>query len=244
MEENRGLRWLIQQEGALQEFSDVSPEVLVVSARFGYQEGLYLVLDMYKPAGRCRQAPSGVNLNAGSLQGFGSFIQACEDAVSRTTNPVIQALLLHNAGSASAPHNGNTRRQVEFNFSANLVLDAIPEASRDDDWQCVWEKVMVALYENDAVQFVEFDYRKILDSMWLHGSKDTAGRREFLAKWLDQRGWRDEALEVLKLVEADATSDPTQRSRALELLKKLTPGIIAILLFAFQFVPRFAVAFQ
>ncbi|SRR3989339_1411817 len=242
MEEKRGLRWLIQQEGALQKFVYASPEVLTVSAVLGYQEGLNLVLDLYKPAGKCRKVVNGLNVHAGSLQYYISFIQACEDATSRVTNPVIKALLLHNAGSASAPHSGNTGRQVELNRRAYGILHGFPELEQDDDWWAVYEKVAVGLYESGAISFDEADYRKIIASM-TGRSKDEAGRRRFLADWLDERGRHDEALVVLNPVKTDITSDPTQINLALELLKKLTPGIMALLLFAFQFA-KFAVAFQ
>ncbi len=245
------LRWLIQKEGECQSWDEVPEDVRVVARQLGYEEGMKLVLTLYKPACRCRQAPNGINLNAGSLQMFSSFVRACEDIASKTTsdNRIIRALLLHNAGSASAPHNGNasqgtTVRQVEFNLRAKDILEAIPDMDRDDDWQCVWEKVMVALYETRAIPFVQDCFYEIIGSMERHGSKDAAGRREFLAKWLDGRGRPNEAIEILKPVKMDATSDPTQRNRALELLKKLTPGIVAIFLLALQFAPRFAVAFQ
>ncbi|MEK7064889.1 MAG: hypothetical protein AAB963_00410, partial [Patescibacteria group bacterium] len=71
------------------------------------------------------------------------------------------------------------------------------------------------------IRFDESDYRHIIQSM-ASRSKDEAGRREWFAKWLDAQNRHDEAVEILKPVEMDTTSDPTQRNRALELLNKLT----------------------
>ena len=93
MEEKRGLRWLIQQEGLYQQWGDV-PEDVREEVRIGYEEGMRLVLDLYKPACRCRHVVDGGYVNVGSLQGFRSFIQACEDAATRAPNAVIVALLL------------------------------------------------------------------------------------------------------------------------------------------------------
>lgn len=249
MEEKRGLRWLIQQEGKYFEWKDVPEDVRAVARQYGYEEGMKLVLTLYKPACRCRQVgDDGVNLNVGSLRGFRSFVKACEDITSSTSDhlmsdAVMLALFTHNAGSASARHNGNTGQQPTFNSRAIDWLFAEQLENRGDDWACVYEKVMIARYETNAIRFNEADYRHIVQSM-SGRSKDEAGRREFLARWLESHGRHDEAVEILRPVETDTASDPVQQSRALELLKKLTPGIVTLLLFAFQFAPRLAVAFQ
>ena len=220
MEEKRGLRWLIQQEGLYQQWGDV-PEDVREEVRIGYEEGMRLVLDLYKPACRCRHVVDGGNVNVGSLQGFRSFIQACEDAATRAPNAVIVALLLHNAGSASAKHNGNTCQQVKLNYRAFGILSGVSTFVRGDDWWADYEKVAVGLYESGAISFNEADYRKIIASM-TGRSKDEAGRREFLAKWLEAQGRNQEVTEVLERAKVDTTSDPTQVARALETLKRFT----------------------
>ena len=80
------LRWLIQKEGEYQRWDEVPEDVRVVARQLGYEEGMRLVLELYKPACRCRQVVDGVNVNAGSLQMFRSFIQACEDITSSTSD--------------------------------------------------------------------------------------------------------------------------------------------------------------
>ena len=220
------LRWLIQKEGEYQRWDEVPEDVRVVARQLGYEEGMRLVLDLYKPACRCRQVVDGVNVNAGSLQMFRSFIQACEDITSSTSDhlmsdAVMLALFTHNAGSASARHNGNTGQQPFFNSRARDWLFAEQSENCGDDWACVHEKVMIARYETNAIRFDESDYRHIIQSM-ASRSKDEAGHREWFAKWLDAQNRHDEAVEILKPVEMDTTSDPTQRNRALELLNKLT----------------------
>lgn len=221
MEEKRGLRWLIQQEGKYFEWKDVPEDVRAVARQYGYEEGMILVLTLYKPAYRCRDAPNGTNLNDGSLQGFRAFIHACGDTANTVANPVIKALLFHNAGSASARHNGNTGQQEDFNCSAVVALNQMLPEERDDDWRAVYEKVSISMYECGVAEMNETDFRSIIASM-SGRSKDEAGRREFLARWLDTRGRHKDAVKILKLVETDTTSDPAQRNSALELLKKLT----------------------
>lgn len=243
MEENHGLRSLIQREGLAKSWDSVPEDVREEARRLGYEEGMRLVLEMYKPAGRCRQAPNGVNLNAGSLQMFCAFIQACEGAATRTTDPIIRALLWHNAGSSSAPHNGNTDGQISFNLRAHTLLQTVDPDSQDDGWWAVHEKVAVGLYESGVIPFNETNYRKIITSM-TGRSKDEAGRREFLAKWLEAQGRNREAADILERAKVDTTSDPTQIARALETLKHLTSFITMLcLLFAPIILPRIAIAF-
>jgi len=240
----KNLRWIIQQEGKYQKWEEVPENVREEAQRLGYCDGMRLVLEEYKPGCRCRQVDaSGINLGAGSLQFFRSFIKACEAAANETADTVIRALLWHNAGSASAKHNGNTGLQVDFNRRAFAILSGVPEAKRDDDWWAVYEKVAVGLYESNAITFDEADYRRIVVSM-TGRTKDDAGRRDFLAKWLESQGRNQEAAEVLERVKVDTTSDPTQVARALETLKRLTSLLTAIfLVFAPIIMPRIAIAF-
>lgn len=243
MEEKHGLRWLIQHEGKYQSWDSVPENVREEARRFGYEEGLRLVLEVYNPAGKCRQAPNGVNLNASSLQMFCAFIQACEDAANRVENPVIQALLLHNAASASAKHNGNTDGQTSYNLRAHTLLQIVDSESQDDGWWAVHEKVAVGLYESGVIPFNEANYRKIIASM-TGRSKDEAGRRDFLAKWLESQGRNQEVVDVLERAKVDTTSDSTQVARAFETLRRFTSLLAMIFLFFAPIImPRIAIAF-
>lgn len=231
-EKKIGLREIIAWEGKANDIDDVPLKVLQRAEELCYDVGLKLVIGVYKEAARERKVENGVNISPLSLRLFRAFADisaslAGYEKIILAHSPVaeyrlgtVAALLLHNAASASSPINGNTGMWGKSNRLASLALSGVPEAYRDDDWRCVYEKVMFGLYESGQIPWDEKDYRGIVDSMCVGKSKDTAGRACFLAEKVHGEGRTDEALKILHWATTDESSAPNQRERAADLFEQ------------------------
>lgn len=217
------LRHVLRVEGVAQTWQEVPREICQDALDIGYEAGLSLVINMYKPAAKERVAPAGENTNERSVVKFRAFARACEALAADATRPTVaRALLLHDAASALSRMNGNTPfMQKIHNLNAMELLESIPPQHRDDDWWCVWEKVVVGLMENGHKDFDPALYEDVIESMEAHHSKDTAGRRAYMARWHEQQGDLARAIAVLEPVERDGYSAPNQRDLAITLLAEL-----------------------
>ena len=220
------LRW----EGQAKFAEDIPWEVQDKARELGYADGLQDVIKKYKAAARLRQMDGGVNINAESKQ---MFLEFAETQVGRSNVmfrhlPAIRALFAHNGASALAKQNANWPDEQEaLNLEARKILEKVPpNSARDVTWWAVYCKVMVGLVENGSVPFKECDYLLILSQMTEHRAKDTAGRREWLARRYVGESRRDEAIEILTPVCADDYSAPNQRERAMVLLREIAPDRI------------------
>ncbi len=217
------LREILVAEGAAKTTDELSNDVIVAAQRLGYFDGLWLVVAEYKKAAAMRRAVEGVNESGESVGLFVRFATKSRDlAANLDMNPVVRALLLHNAACALSKYNGNRSGDQKFyNAQAKGVLSLVDETLRNDDWQCVHEKVMIGLYEAGHLPFIEERYRAVLENMSTNGSKDTAGRRHFLARKLVEQGRFIDAKDVLVPVTTDTTSAPNQVKQAVELLAEV-----------------------
>lgn len=222
------LRRILVVEGAAKTIGDIPHEVAEAASALGYLEGLQRVVGEYKPAAAKRQPVDGVNTSDESMTAFRLFAAAMIEGSRSATFATVRALYLHDAASGMAKQNGNQPDlQVRLNRSALGILEEVPSNERVDDWWTVYEKVYVGLSEAGHIAFDETTYRAVLNSMASNGSKDTAGRRAFLAEWLVGQGRSVEAVEVLNPVEADTCSAPNQVERARGLLVKLRGSTVA-----------------
>ncbi|HBB38554.1 MAG TPA: hypothetical protein DEP63_04080 [Candidatus Magasanikbacteria bacterium] len=162
----------------------------------GVYNASQLVVNYYRIAASKRQVQNGVNVNPESLERFDLFIRVCcENASGTFTGPVeVKALLLHNAASACAKHNGNhPERQDALNEEAYDLLSGVFEDYRGPAWWVVRTKIGVGLMESGAIAFNEGEYCQYLDFMRETQSKDHAGRVEFYMRWLVSQGNLDAA---------------------------------------------------
>lgn len=220
------LRELIQAEGAAKTLDELSSEVVVAAEACGYSEGMTLVITRYKPYAARRYSAKNFgqnneNLDPQSVQDFRWLAGSFEETASlHDGKPVIKALHLHNAASCTAKVNGNVpEEQKRYNLEALRILQSVPEADRNDDWQVVYEKIYFGLTEAGHIPFDQAQCEAIINAM-PGKSKDLAGRRAFLAQKWAQAGNLDEAIRVLLPVESDTHSAPNQVESAKKLLEK------------------------
>lgn len=212
-----GLREIIVWEGKASSMLDIPVEVLKEAQGLGYLTGLTAVLDLYKPGAKLRKKEGDINVNPTSLRFFHCFVEASELLAELATSPVVQALLLHGGASGSSAGNGNTGRQPSLNIRARQILLDVPKSEQSDDWWCVYEKVSVGLFESGAIEFDEAEFLRIIESMHNGRSKDTAGRRVFLARrYISESRW-DDALALLEVGILDDYSAPNQKEELMKL---------------------------
>lgn len=222
---------LLQIEGAAKDKVDLDGRLadaglLIYAMRNGYYQAMATVVMVYKPAAAMRVVKDGVNTSAESIARFRACSErflAILDAESRTGAPsIVKALIMHNAASCLAAGNGNKPEdQAVLNEAALGTLHAVwggdPSVRESADWHAVNARVMIGLYEHGGRPFDEIVYRRFIESLERFGSKDAAGRRLFLARWLEQHGRRMQAITVLEAVEtADYVSaaDQIENARA------------------------------
>lgn len=214
------LRRVLDVKGVVKTWAEVPLKVQEMAADCGYLEGMQNVICRYKPAAALRQLVDEVNVNSESVRRFREF--ACYSIVFSANLELdvpVKAVLLHHAASGYARRNGNKpNEQFVMNLTALNLLETVPSDFRDDDWLVVWEKVSVGLMEAGHKRFDEAVYLKIVESMTRNCSSNTAGRREFLARWYVQQRRFEKAIEVLVPVREDDYSAPNQRDRAVAFL--------------------------
>lgn len=217
---------VLRDEGRCQTLAEVPMEVWQEAKRLNYAEGLIYVISLYKLAARMRKVKDGVNQSAESKKIFLLFADATKELVCREDgkSKIVEALLLQNIASSCAVINGNDpRRQEHYRGSALIALYDVPEAEHDDDWKCVQMKVYVDYEESGATfSFDEARYKAALDFLAKHKSADVAGRREFLAHYLESKKRHEEALQILAPLSEDDHSAPDQLEQAKKLLAELS----------------------
>lgn len=217
------LRRLLVVEGLSKTWAEVLPEDQEVATDCGYLEGLQNVVCRYKPAAALCQLTGEQNANTESVRRFKEFANySLVFSTNLELDVPVKALLVHNAASGYARGNGNKPgEQWALNLMALNLLETVPAHLRDDDWSFVWEKVSVGLMEAGHTTFNEEVYLRVIESMTDNRSKDTAGRRYFLAHRYNQQMRFAGAINMLVSVREDDYSAPNQRERALSLLDKM-----------------------
>ncbi len=194
----------------------------------GCSAAMVAVVRHYKPAAALRQLDEqGMNTSVASVHRFQFCSRLLMDMVSRVGNSVVKALIVHNAASCMSISNGcMPRAQRGLNNSALSILDSVARGPGYEhgevNWTIVWAKVSAGLYEAGHMDMHEMSYMAVTDMMEVVQSKDTAGRRLFLAKWLMSQGRQYDAIKALEPVEAEGyVSAPNQISAALGYLAEL-----------------------
>lgn len=231
----RNLVSLLQIEGAATDQEDLDARLkeagrlTAYAIMSGYYDAMLAVVELYKPARAKRELVDGVNVNEESVAAF----RACADRFFEIIDQmpivpsIVKALVMHNAASCLAAGNGNKPGdQAVLNESALTTLHAVwggdPSVRDSADWHAVYAKVGSGLYEHGARIFDETVYRGLIDTMERIGSKDAAGRRLFLAKWLMSQGRiKDAIMAVHPVTEDDYVSAQNQIAEARAYLDQL-----------------------
>lgn len=232
MEKNLASLLIIEGEATDQSDLDLrlgSAGLYTFAIDVGYYDAMVAVINRYKPAARMRQLnPEGFNLSGESVAAFAAACTHFLELHARIQDPsVVKALILHNAASCLGVGNGNDlESQNRMNHMALEMLETLSRQPGfelgDPDWTIVQAKVNVGLYESGGHPFHEIGYRACIDMMEVLDSKDAAGRRLFLAKWLMHQGRNHDAIEALRPVSADDyVSAPNQLAAARAYLAQL-----------------------
>jgi len=202
--------------------------LLGYARKIDYHHAMRVVVGCCKPARALRSlGPDGINTNEESVAAFRQCAERLLDIADKMDDDVVKALVLHGAATCYARGNGNKPEdQLILNRTAQTTLLGLSARhqglAESGDWRTVYAKVLVDLYEQDVRTFVEGPYRRLIHMMECDGSKDAAGRRLFLARWLADAGRREDAIAALEPVEdPDYRSVPDQIEEVLRYLAEL-----------------------